>query len=96
MEIIRLSLTGLDDDWQIFVLSFLIWLRKTSIITFSRHSIFYPHLSYGRRNLMNSRRTLSESYIFATIEGFGIGPPFTHNGSSELFTTRPVGIADLD
>ena len=34
--------------------------------------LFYPHPSYGRQNLIISRRTLSECYIFTTIKGFGI------------------------
>ena len=83
-----------------FLFQALIWLRKTSIITFSRHSFFYPHPSYGRHNLIISRRTLSESYIFTSIKGFGIGLLLTmghdHSDFLPCFTAWSVGIADLD
>lgn len=61
-------------------------------------ALLYPHPSHGRHNLIISRRTLSESYIFTSIKGFGIGLTMGHDHSDFLpcFTARPAGIADLD
>jgi len=64
------------------------------------HSIFYPHLPYGRHFFVLSSMALSESVTFALIGGVGIAilaitDPPNHFFSQSPFTLKKQGCRNL-